>query len=76
MSDAPFIQPPVRLCCGQQHLGALCPDGLVMCCLCFERKQINDLQHTDGGQPTDVCKACHTAESCATIIKEQLPNEP
>lgn len=28
---------PVRLCCGQRHWTVDCLDGMVMCCLCFDR---------------------------------------
>lgn len=28
---------PFRSCCGKQHAGHVCPDGLIMCHLCFER---------------------------------------
>jgi hypothetical protein len=48
---------PVRLCCGARHFGARCPDGLVMCCLCFERVPLVGLVYEDG-QPTDVCLNC------------------
>lgn len=37
-------QPPVRLCCGQRHFGPVCPDGKVMCCLCFQRFDRKDLE--------------------------------
>jgi hypothetical protein len=51
-------QAPVRLCCGERHYGAICPDGLVMCCLCFFRVPISELSK-DGEQLTDVCQRCH-----------------
>lgn len=56
------FQPPVRLCCGQRHLGPVCPDGWVMCCICFERKQPADLNATANGQKEDVCKTCAEEE--------------
>jgi hypothetical protein len=49
---------PVRLCCGQRHYGPLCPDGKVMCCLCFERFEVEDLSETADGSKQDVCRAC------------------
>lgn len=57
MIDEPFI--PTRLCCGQKHFGPICPDGKVMCCLCFCCFDISDL-HVDlaTGKPEDVCKEC------------------
>lgn len=42
---------PVRLCCGQRHVGAECPDGLVMCCLCFERVPKEQLVIMETGCP-------------------------
>jgi len=53
---------PVRLCCGQRHYGALCPDGKVMCCLCFGRFDMTDLNVTEHG-PEDVCRECATREA-------------
>lgn len=50
-------EPPVRLCCGQRHNGAMCPDGKVMCCACFERFDQADLVVLDG-DTYDVCKGC------------------
>lgn len=43
---------PVRICCGQRHNGPVCPDGLVMCCLCFDRF-IPDENTTE-----DICPIC------------------
>lgn len=54
--------PPVRLCCGERHFGPVCPDGKVMCCLCFERKSIEDLNTTPDGKVEDVCKICAANE--------------
>lgn len=48
---------PYRLCCGKQHIGPICPDGLVMCCYCFERVTIEDLAIDDGDR-IDVCWPC------------------
>ena len=53
---------PVRLCCGQRHWGAVCPDGKVMCCICFERVSQDDLRVLPNGKKEDVCKACHEME--------------
>jgi hypothetical protein len=43
---------PVRLCCGQRHWSVVCPDGLVMCCICFDRFEPNDETRED------VCWRC------------------
>lgn len=53
---------PVRLCCGQRHYGVQCPDGLVMCCLCFSRFPVEQL-HVDpsDGRRVDVCIGCSDA---------------
>jgi hypothetical protein len=56
-------QPPVRLCCGQRHEGAVCPDGLVMCCLCFSRFAAEDLHVTADGGREDVCNGCAALEA-------------
>lgn len=63
MSEAPYI--PVRLCCGQAHLGVQCPDGKVMCCMCFERFDLADLNTTPTGQKEDCCKRCGDEERTA-----------
>lgn len=55
------MEPPTRLCCGQQHVGARCPDGLVMCCICFSRVPPEDLVVEDG-QLVDVCLDCRSRE--------------
>ncbi len=50
---------PVRLCCGQRHWTMQCPDGKVMCCICFSRFKLDEL-HIDGdGQREDICEPCH-----------------
>ena len=51
-------EPPVRACCGQRHFGAQCPDGLVMCCLCFERVPLEKLVVEADGGYVDVCLDC------------------
>jgi hypothetical protein len=57
-----MTETPVRLCCGQRHYGAVCPDGLVMCCLCFERFPVEQLQVVALGQYEDVCLLCAQSE--------------
>ncbi len=53
---------PVRLCCGQRHNGPQCPDGKVMCCLCFDRFDLASLNVLADGTYEDVCKACAARE--------------
>lgn len=53
---------PFRLCCGQQHIGVQCPDGKVMCCLCFDRFSYSDLSVNEDGDKTDVCLECRNWE--------------
>jgi len=55
-------EPPVRLCCHQRHWGAICPDGKVMCQLCYDRFELTDLHTDEGGTPEDVCKECAERE--------------
>lgn len=54
--------PPMRSCCGQRHYGPLCPDGKVMCCLCFGRFSPDELNVVDG-HLEDVCKPCAEADA-------------
>ena len=59
---------PVRLCCGQRHYGVVCPDGMVMCCLCFFRIPLDDLAEEDGTK-IDICKPCYTtAEKVVKLL--------
>jgi len=53
---------PVRLCCGERHWGSICPDGKVMCCICFRRVERWELNVKDG-KKEDVCKTCAAKES-------------
>lgn len=50
--------PPVRLCCNTRHWGPMCPDRLVMCCICFDRVPIEKLSRDQEGRPQDVCQNC------------------
>lgn len=69
MMDTDFI--PTRLCCGEKHLGPQCPDGKVMCILCFQLVEL-DMLSTDEetGQKCDVCEICEKIEKerCANSI--------
>lgn len=53
---------PVRLCCGQRHWNVACPDGKVMCCLCFNRFDPTGLHLLSDGRREDVCAECAAAE--------------
>ena len=55
-------QPPVRLCCMQRHWGVVCPDGKVMCQLCFDRFPISELHTTEDGEKEDICNSCAETE--------------
>lgn len=52
------MEPPVRLCCYQRHNGPVCPDGKVMCCLCFNRFEQTELWVDGDGDVWDTCKPC------------------
>lgn len=59
--DAAFT--PIRLCCGERHLGPVCPDSRVMCCLCFERFAQDDLAFDPVAESKlNVCQPCYDAE--------------
>jgi len=60
--------PPTRLCCGKQHWGPVCPDGRVMCCICFNRFTQDELYVDEAGDKWDECKEC--GESNARYRRE------
>lgn len=61
---------PVRLCCGQRHYGVQCPDGKVMCCMCFRRFKVEDLNINElSKKPEDVCKECARREKKCGVPK-------
>jgi hypothetical protein len=49
---------PFRLCCGKQHHGSVCPDGKVMCCMCFDVVPQDKLHKLPNGKLEDVCQEC------------------
>lgn len=49
---------PVKLCCGKRHFGPMCPDGKVLCCMCWCKFDVADLNVTEDGKPEDVCRGC------------------
>lgn len=53
---------PTRLCCGMRHYGAVCPDGKVMCCICFNRFDAAGLNPREDGKREDVCAECARLE--------------
>ena len=63
---------PVRICCGRRHFGAVCPDGKVMCCLCYNRFDQDKLNTTKDGKKEDVCIECAQVEKANM---EKLKNE-
>lgn len=56
-----LAEPPVRVCCFQRHYGVQCPDGKVMCCLCFSRFDVDQLSE-ENDQKIDVCLSCADQE--------------
>jgi hypothetical protein len=58
-----LTEPPHRLCCGQPHWGALCPDGLVMCCICFGRVPVGELHLDTDGLRVNMCEPCAREEA-------------
>lgn len=50
--------PPVQLCCGERHWGVVCPDGKVMCVICFNRFDPHDLFGDE-----DICIWCADKEN-------------
>lgn len=48
----------MRVCCGERHNGVVCSDGKVMCCLCFDRVEKDELFEDESGDRYDICKPC------------------
>ena len=65
------MTPPVRVCCFQRHSSVQCPDGMTMCCLCFSRFPVEELNPVEGGVE-DVCLSCAREEK----DHGQRPEEP
>jgi hypothetical protein len=63
------VTAPVRLCCGQRHLGAVCPDGMVMCCVCFYRFSPAGLYVDAQKDRWDVCLGC-----APSTVRQETPN--
>ena len=58
-----LTEPPHRLCCGQRHSGIICPDGKVMCCICFSRFSQDDRAvDPEDGLKRNACKKCQETE--------------
>lgn len=64
-----MLEAPYRVCCGKRHHGARCPDGLVMCCACFERVTDDQLvrDEHDPSKRWDICLSCGERERVAII---------
>lgn len=61
---------PVRLCCFQRHRGPICPDGKVMCCLCFQRFEQSELNRDTEGELEDVCLDCADLEKRRAAVSQ------
>jgi hypothetical protein len=68
--DEDFV--PTRLCCMQKHWGPICPDGKVMCDLCFGRFDQDELMVDDEGVKWNICQKCHEEEK---KVMERLHGE-
>lgn len=55
-------RPPQNMCCEERHFGDICPDGKVMCCLCFGRFDIDELYPSRPDEFLMVCKPCFESE--------------
>ncbi len=65
MMDELFLPvfPPVRVCCGQRHSGPVCPDGRVMCAICFEKFNQDQLAvDSKDGKLRNICRECDKRE--------------
>ncbi len=62
---------PIRLCCGQRHWEVQCPDGAVMCCICFMKFGVESLSVLPDGSKTDVCKTCAEQEERTRRMLEE-----
>lgn len=51
-------QAPVRPCCGQRHWTIACPDGRVMCDLCYDRFELAGLYVDAAGTRWNICITC------------------
>jgi hypothetical protein len=58
MAEQGLGEGPVRICCGQSHWTVTCPDGRVMCCICFSRFEKEDLYVDATNTTWDVCQGC------------------
>lgn len=67
-----LLDVPIRLCCGKQHLGPICQDGKVMCCLCFNRFEQDELNVMANGQKENVCKKCAKMENAANVKNKEI----
>lgn len=69
MAEEPFTIDPIRLCCGKRwsdHLGTdgvVCPDHMVVCCICFHRVTPEELTTDPDGCKVNVCMNCTIDEA-------------
>lgn len=66
-------EPPVRLCCRQRHFGVVCPDGKVMCQLCYSRFGTDQLYVDENGDKWDYCLECAEMEK---VVAASIPPPP
>lgn len=62
---------PIRICCGQKHHGPVCPDGLVMCCVCFRRVTQDRLAVLEAGSGNGVEDAPILVDMCLTCKRRE-----
>jgi hypothetical protein len=56
--------------CSQQHPGSVCPDNLVVCCMCFMRVPKSQLM-VEHGKVWNVCKECeHDVANISSVPPE------
>lgn len=71
MHPGTFDSTPIRACCGQRHHGPVCPDGLVMCCICFNRVPKERLAVVEEGDGSSVDSAPVYEDVCMTCRRRE-----
>lgn len=69
---ADCLDAPVCLCCGQRHQAPVCPTGKVLCCICFECFEQDQLNVTQDGQKENLCKQCAAIANVAGVVAEHF----
>lgn len=52
----------------QRHWDLPCPDGTVMCCLCFDKFEQDQLYEDEDGK-WDMCRECGEEDRMAVFVK-------